>query len=129
VAVAVDHLGRRLPRRVERANDRGGLRKAPVLGATFRPREVCRGRRYKLLRGLKLARYLRTMGIEVLEVERPEHRRRSSRSNLQKKSDPSHAERGARAVLAGEVWGVRKERRRHCGDDPGPARTPPLRDD
>jgi hypothetical protein len=37
----------------------------------------------------------------VLEVERPKHRRRSSRSNLEK-SDPSDAERAARAVLAGE---------------------------
>jgi transposase len=47
------------------------------------------------------------MGIEVLEVERPEHRRRSSRSNLQK-SDPSDAEAAARAVLAGEASGVPK---------------------
>ena len=31
VAVAVDHLGRRLGE-VERANDREGLRKAPALG-------------------------------------------------------------------------------------------------
>jgi transposase len=47
------------------------------------------------------------MGIEVLEVERPEHGRPSSRRNLQK-SDPSDAERAARAVLAGEVSGVPK---------------------
>jgi transposase len=43
----------------------------------------------------------------VLEVERPEHRRRGSRRNL-KKSDPSDAERAARAVLAGEASGVPK---------------------
>jgi transposase len=43
----------------------------------------------------------------VLEVERPERRRRSSRRNLQK-SDPSDAERAARAVLAGESSGVPK---------------------
>jgi transposase len=43
----------------------------------------------------------------VLEVERPKHRRRSSRSNL-RKSDPSDAERAARAVLAGEASDVPK---------------------
>jgi transposase len=40
-------------------------------------------------------------------VERPKHRRPSSRSNLQK-SDPSDAEAAARAVLAGEASGVPK---------------------
>ena len=43
----------------------------------------------------------------MLEVERPKHRRRSSRRNL-KKSDPSDAEAAARAVLAGEASGVPK---------------------
>ena len=57
--------------------------------------------------GAGLARHMRTRGIEVLEVERPKHRRRSSRRNL-KKSDPSDAERAARAVLAGEASGVPK---------------------
>jgi len=47
------------------------------------------------------------MGIEVLEVERPEHRRPSSRRNL-RKSDPSDAERAARAVLAAQASGVPK---------------------
>jgi transposase len=56
--------------------------------------------------GAGLARHLRSRGIEVLEVERPEHRRRNSRRNLQKKSDPSDAEAAARAVLAGEASGV-----------------------
>jgi transposase len=68
---------------------------------------VRRGRRYKLLRGLKLTRHLRARGIEVLEVKRPKHRRRNSRRNLEK-SDPSDAERAARAVLAGEASGVPK---------------------
>lgn len=57
--------------------------------------------------GAGLTRHLRARGIEVLEVERPKHRRRSSRRNLQK-SDPSDAERAARAVLAGEASGVPK---------------------
>jgi hypothetical protein len=47
---------------------------------------------------------LRTRGIEVLEVEHPKRRRRSSRRILEK-SDPSDAER---AVLAGEASGVPK---------------------
>jgi transposase len=57
--------------------------------------------------GAGLTRHLRARRIEVLEVERPEHRRRSSRRNLQK-SDPSDAEAAARAVLAGEASGVPK---------------------
>ena len=57
--------------------------------------------------GAGLTRHLRARGIEVLEVERPEHRRRNSRRNLQK-SDPSDAEAAARAVLAGEASGVPK---------------------
>ena len=50
---------------------------------------------------------MRSRGIEVLEVERPKHQRRSSRSNL-KKSDPSDAYSAARAVVAGEASGVPK---------------------
>jgi len=57
--------------------------------------------------GAGLARHLRARGIEVLEVERPERQRPSSRRNLQK-SDPSDAEGAARAVLAGETSGVSK---------------------
>jgi hypothetical protein len=67
---------------------------------------VRRGRRYQQLQA-ELTRHLRTREIEVLEVERPKHRRRSSRRNLEK-SDPSDAERAARAVLAGEASGVPK---------------------
>jgi transposase len=54
-----------------------------------------------------LSRYLRARGIEVLEVERPERRRRRSRGNVEK-SDPADAEAAARAVLAGETSGVPK---------------------
>ena len=77
------------------------------MGAEFWPREVRGGRRHQQSYGAGLARYLRARGIEVLEVERPEHRRRSSRRNLQK-SDPSDAERAARTVLAVEASGVPK---------------------
>jgi transposase len=56
--------------------------------------------------GAGLTRHLRAMGIEVLEVERPKHRRRSSRSNVEN-SDPSDAYSSARA-------GNRPEKRRAC---------------
>ena len=39
--------------------------------------------------GAGLARHLRAKGIEVLEVERPKHRRRSSRSNVNKSDPPT----------------------------------------
>jgi transposase len=106
VAVALDHLGRRLgdssvpttPKGYERllrwAEGFGPLRCAGVEGTSSY--------------GAGLARHFRARGIEVLEVERPKHRRRSSRGNLQKKSDPSDAEAAARAVLAGESSGVPK---------------------
>jgi transposase len=60
---------------------------------------VCRGGGNQQLWGLKLARYLRVVGIEVMEVERPKrrHRRRNG------KSDTRDAEAAARAVLAGET--------------------------
>jgi transposase len=54
-----------------------------------------------------LARHLHAQGVEVLEVERPKRRQRSSRRNV-KKSDPLDAESAARAVLAGETSGVPK---------------------
>jgi transposase len=57
--------------------------------------------------GAGLAHHLRACGIEVLEVEHPERRRRSSRRSVEK-SDPSDAEAAARAVLAGEASGVAK---------------------
>ena len=104
-AVAVDHLGRRLgdssvPTTVK--GYEGLLRWAEGFGPVR-----CAGVEGTSSYGAGLARHLRARGIEVLEVERPRHRRRSSRSNLQK-SDPSDAEAAARAVLAGEASGVPK---------------------
>ena len=105
VAVALDHLGRRLGESsvpttangyeglLSWAGGFGPLRGAGVEGASSY--------------GAGLARHLRARGIEVLEVERPERQRPSSRRNLQK-SDPSDAEAAARAVLAGETSGVSK---------------------
>ena len=105
VAVAVDHLGRRLgelsvpttakgyERLLSWAEGFGSLRCAGVEGTSSY--------------GAGLARHLRANGIEVLEVERPKRQRRSSHRNLQK-SDSSDAEAAARAVLAGEASGVAK---------------------
>ena len=103
VAVAVDHLGRRLgesrvPTTVK------GYERLLCWAEGFGPLR-CAGVEGTSSYGAGLTRHLRARGIEVLEVERPKHRRRSSRSNLQK-SDPSDAERAARAVLAGEASGA-----------------------
>jgi transposase len=105
VAVALDHLGRRLGESSAPTTPKGYerlLRWAAGFGSLR-----CVGVEGTSSYGAGLTRHLRARGIEVLEVERPKHRRRSSRRNLQK-SDPSDAERAARAVLAGEASGVPK---------------------
>jgi transposase len=105
VAVAIDHLGRRLGDSSVPTTAKGYerlLRWAEGFGPVR-----CAGVEGTSSYGAGLARHLRAKGVEVLEVERPKHRRRNSRRNLQK-SDPSDAERAARAVLAGEASGVPK---------------------
>jgi transposase len=105
VAVAVDHLGRRLGEASVPTTAKGYqrlLRWAEGCGPVR-----CAGVEGTSSYGAGLARHLRANGIEVLEVERPKHRRRSSRRNLEK-SDSSDAEAAARAVLAGEASGVPK---------------------
>ncbi len=106
VAVAVDHLGRRLgessvPTTVK------GYERLLCWAKGFGPVR-CAGVEGTSSYGAGLARYLKARGIVVLEVERPKHRRRSSRRNVEK-SDPSDAESAARAVLAGETSGVPKK--------------------
>lgn len=105
VAVAVDHLGRRLGE-VSVPTNAKGYERLLMWAEDFGPVR-CAGVEGTSSYGAGLTRHLRARGIEVLEVERPEHRRRSSRRNLQK-SDPSDAERAARAVLAGDVSSVPK---------------------
>jgi len=105
VAVAVDHLGRRLGESSVPATAKGYgmlLNWAEAFGPVR-----CAGVEGTSSYGAGLARHLRTNGIEVLEVESPKRRRRSSRRNLEK-SDSSDAEAAARAVLAGEASGVPK---------------------
>jgi transposase len=105
VAVAVDHLGRRLGEASVPTTAKGYemlLRWAEAFGPVR-----CAGVEGTSSYGAGIARHLRTHRIEVLEVERPKHLRRSSRRN-RPKSDPSDAEAAARVVLAGEASGVPK---------------------
>jgi transposase len=105
VAVALDHLGRRLGEASVPTTAKGYerlLRWAEGFGPVR-----CVGVEGTSSYGAGLTRHLRAKGIEVLEVERPKHRRRSSRRNHEK-SDPSDAEAAARAVLAGDASGVPK---------------------
>ena len=105
VGVAIDHLGRRLGELSVPTTAKGYeelLRWAEGFGPVG-----CAGVEGTSSYGAGLTRHLRARGIEVLEVERPEHRRRNSRRNL-RKSDPSDAEAAARAVLAGEAAGLPK---------------------
>jgi len=105
VAVAVDHLGRRLGEVSVPTSAKGYerlLRWAEGFGSVR-----CAGVEGTSSYGAGLTRHLRARRIEVLEVERPKHRRRSSRRNFEK-SDSSDAEAAARAVLAGEASGVPK---------------------
>jgi transposase len=105
VAVALDHLGRRLGEASVPATVKG-YERLLSWAEGFGPLR-CAGVEGTSSYGAGLTRHLRARGIEVLEVERPERRRRSSHRNREK-SDPSDAEAAARAVLAGETSGVPK---------------------
>jgi transposase len=105
VAVAVDHLGRRLGE-LSVPTTTKGYERLLCWAEGFGPVR-CAGIEGISSYGAGLARYLKTSGTEVLEVERPKRPQRSSRRHL-KKSDPSDAERAARAVLAGEPSGAPK---------------------
>jgi transposase len=105
-AVAVDHpLGRRL-----------GELSIPTTAKSYE-RLLCWAEGFGPVRcagiegtnsyGIGLTRHLKTRRIEVLEVERPKRRQRSSSRRIVK-SDPLDAESAARAVLAGETSGVPK---------------------
>jgi transposase len=105
VAVAIDHLGRRLGEASVPTTAKG-YEKLLCWAEGFGPVR-CAGVEGTSSYGAGLARHLRARGIEVLEVERSKRQRRSSRRNLQK-SDPSDAESAARVVLAGEASGAPK---------------------
>ena len=102
VAVALDRLGRRLGELTVPTTTRGYerlLRWAEGFGPVG-----CAGIEGTSSYGAGLARYLKSAGISVMEVERPKrrHRRRNG------KSDPIDAEAAARTVLAGEALGEPK---------------------
>jgi transposase len=102
VAVALDHLGRRLGALSVPTTTVGYaelLRWAGALGELQRVGIEGAGSF-----GAGLARFLRARGVEVLEVGRPK-RRDEHRSG---KSDPIDAELAARAVLAGTAVGEAK---------------------
>jgi transposase len=105
VAVAVDHLGRRLGESSVPTTLKG-YERLLCWAEGFGPVR-CAGVEGTSSYGAGLARHLRSRGIEVLEVERPKRQRRSSRRHVEK-SDPSDAEAAARAVLSGEASGVPK---------------------
>src|SRR5215210_6476532 len=102
VAMVLDHLGRRL-----------GALKVPTSTGGYRSL-LCWAEGFWSVScacvegtgsyGAGLARYLKSSGITVMEVERPK-RRHLKRNG---KSDPKDAEAAARAVLAGETAGEPK---------------------
>jgi transposase len=105
VGVAVDHLlGRRLGE-LSVPTTATGYERLLCWAQSFGPVR-CAGIEGTSSYGAGIARHLKAQGIEVLEVERPKRRQRSSPRNV--KSDPSDAESAARAVLAGETSGVPK---------------------
>jgi transposase len=105
VGVAVDHLlGRRLGE-LSVPTTAKGYERLLCWAQSFGPVR-CAGIEGTSSYGAGIARHLKAQGVEVLEVERPKRRQRSSPRNV--KSDPSDAESAARAVLAGETSGVPK---------------------
>jgi transposase len=107
VAVALDHHGRRLGALSLPATEKGYgelLSWAQEFGGPLR----CAGVEGTSSYGAGLARHLKSRGIEVLEVERPKRRQRSTSRGNRGKSDHADAEAAARIVLAGEAAGVPK---------------------
>ena len=99
VAVAVDHLGRRLGVLSVPTTEAGYARLLAWAEKLGRPAAF--GIEGAGSFGAGLGRFLRKSGVEVLEVGRPKRRDRH-RSG---KSDPIDAELAARAVLAGTAIG------------------------
>jgi transposase len=88
VAVAIDHLGRRLGESSVPTSAKG-YERLLCWAEGFGPAR-CAGVEGTSSYGAGLARPLKAQGIKVLEVERPKRRRRGSCHNV-KKSDPSDA--------------------------------------
>jgi transposase len=102
VAVALDHLGRRLGELTVPTTTRGYERLLRWVEG-FGPVR-CAGIEGTSSYGAGLFRYLKAAGVSVVEVERPKRRHLRRKG----KSDPIDAEAAARAVLAGEALGEPK---------------------
>ena len=105
VAVALDQLGRRLGVATLATTEKG-YEQLLWWAEEFGPVR-CAGVEGTSSYGAGVARHLKSRGIEVLEVERPKRRQRST-SRRNGKSDHTDAEGAARIVLAGEAAGVPK---------------------
>ena len=105
VAVALEHLGRRLGVPTLPTTEKG-YEELLWWAEEFGPVR-CAGVEGTSSYGAGVARHLNSRGIEVLEVERPKRRQRST-SRRNGKSDHTDAEAAARIVLAGEAAGVPK---------------------
>jgi transposase len=104
VAVALDQLGRRLDDLsvpTTQAGYEGLVNWAEGLGELERVGVEGAGSY-----GAGLARFLRSRGVEVVEVNRPE---RKDHRRVGKKSDPIDAEAAARSVVAGTAVGRPKD--------------------
>ncbi len=102
LAVALDHLGRRLSTFSGPTTKKGY--ESLLTWAEGFGRLRCAGVEGTSSYGAGLARHLRAMGIAVVEVQRPKRRHLRRKG----KSDPIDAEAAARAVLSGEAAGVPK---------------------
>lgn len=110
VAAVLDALGRKVATAGFATTDRGNaelLAWAQQYGVVARAGVEGTGSY-----GHRLARYLVHQGIQVIEVNRPDRSRRRRKG----KSDPVDAESAARAVLAGEVVGLPKDRSGPIGE-------------
>jgi transposase len=102
VAVALDHVGRRLDT-FSLPTNKKGYESLLAWAESFGPIR-CAGVEGTSSYGAGLARYLRAMAVPVMEIERPKRRHLRRKG----KSDPIDAEIAARMVLAGEAAGVPK---------------------
>jgi transposase len=110
VAVLLDQLGRRLAVGGFPATDAGSQqlwRWAEGFGAV-----TAAGVEGTGSYGHRLAHFLVGKGVQTWEINRPDRARRRRRG----KSDPVDAENAARAVLAGEVTAIPKDRRGVVGE-------------